>query len=33
MRHAPRLDFVADESFDRAAHLTALIAAANKPQP
>jgi ribosome-binding factor A len=32
MRHAPRLDFVADESFDRAAHLTALIAAANKPQ-
>jgi ribosome-binding factor A len=32
MRHAPRLDFVADDSFDRAAHLTALISAANKPQ-
>ncbi len=32
MRHAPRLDFVADDSFDRAAHLTALIDSANKPQ-
>jgi ribosome-binding factor A len=32
MRHAPRLDFVADDSFDRAAHLTALIGAANKPR-
>jgi ribosome-binding factor A len=32
MRHAPRLDFVADDSFDKAAHLTALISAANKPQ-
>jgi ribosome-binding factor A len=32
LRHAPRLDFVADESFDRAAHLTALINASNKPQ-
>jgi ribosome-binding factor A len=32
MRHAPRLTFVADDSFDRAAHLTALISAANKPR-
>ncbi len=32
MRHAPRLNFVADDSFDRAAHLTALISAANKPR-
>jgi ribosome-binding factor A len=32
MRHAPRLEFAADDSFDRAAHLTALIDAANKPQ-
>jgi ribosome-binding factor A len=31
LRHAPRLDFVADDSFDRAAHLTALISASNKP--
>lgn len=32
MRHAPRLAFVVDDSFDRAAHLTALIADANKPR-
>jgi ribosome-binding factor A len=32
LRHAPRLDFVSDESFDRAAHLTALIDSANKPR-
>lgn len=32
MRHAPRLNFIADDSFDRAAHLTALISAANKPR-
>jgi ribosome-binding factor A len=32
LRHAPRLIFVADESFDRAAQLTALITAANKPR-
>jgi ribosome-binding factor A len=32
LRHAPRLDFVADDSFDRAAELTALISAANKPR-
>src|SRR5262245_49044721 len=32
MRHAPRLDFVVDDSFDKAAHLTALISAANKPR-
>lgn len=32
LRHAPRLEFVADDSFDRAAHLTALISAANKPR-
>ena len=32
MRHAPRLQFVQDESFDRAAQLTALIDAANKPR-
>jgi ribosome-binding factor A len=31
LRHAPRLDFVRDDSFDRAAQLTALINAANKP--
>lgn len=33
LRHAPRLSFEIDESFDRAARLTALIAAANKPDP
>jgi ribosome-binding factor A len=33
LRHAPRLEFVADDSFDRAAELTALIDAANKPRP
>jgi len=32
LRHAPRLEFVADDSFDKAAHLTALIDAANKPR-
>jgi ribosome-binding factor A len=32
LRHAPRLAFVADESFDRAAELSALITAANKPR-
>jgi len=32
LRHAPRLVFVQDESFDRAADLTALIDAANKPR-
>lgn len=31
MRHAPRLQFVQDDSFDRAAALTALIDKANKP--
>ena len=30
LRHAPRLTFEIDESFDRAAHLTALISAAVK---
>ncbi len=30
MRHAPRLDFLLDETLDRAAHLTALIDAAVK---
>ncbi|HMA12680.1 MAG TPA: 30S ribosome-binding factor RbfA [Steroidobacteraceae bacterium] len=32
LRHAPRLQFVQDDSFDRAAALTALIDAANKPR-
>ncbi len=32
LRHAPRLQFVQDDSFDRAAELTALIDAANKPR-
>lgn len=32
LRHAPRLVFVQDDSFDRAAELTALIDAANKPR-
>jgi ribosome-binding factor A len=32
MRHAPRLQFVRDDSFDRAAELSALISAANKPR-
>jgi ribosome-binding factor A len=32
MRHAPRLQFVHDDSFDRAAALTALIDKANKPR-
>jgi ribosome-binding factor A len=30
MRHAPRLDFVLDESFDRAARLSALISSVNR---
>ena len=33
LRHAPRLLFELDESIDRAARLTALIDAANKPAP
>jgi ribosome-binding factor A len=32
LRHAPRLEFVADDTYDRAARLTALIDAANKPR-
>lgn len=32
LRHAPRLTFIHDDSIDRAAHLTALIDAANKPR-
>jgi ribosome-binding factor A len=32
LRHAPRLQFVADDSFDRAAKLNSLIDAANKPR-
>jgi ribosome-binding factor A len=32
LRHAPRLDFVLDDSFDRAAALDALISAANRPR-
>lgn len=32
LRHAPQLQFVLDESFDRAARLTALIDDAVKPQ-
>ena len=32
LRHAPRLQFVQDDSFDRAAELTALINSANKPR-
>jgi len=32
LRHAPRLEFVLDDSFDRAAELTALIDAANRPR-
>jgi ribosome-binding factor A len=32
LRHAPRLVFVVDDSFDRAAELSALITAANKPR-
>jgi ribosome-binding factor A len=32
LRHAPKLVFVADDSFDRAARLTDLITAANKPR-
>ena len=32
LRHAPRLEFVQDDSFDRAAQLTALIDSANKPR-
>lgn len=32
LRHAPRLEFVADDLLDKAAHLTALIDSANKPR-
>lgn len=32
LRHAPKLVFVADDSFDRAARLTDLISEANKPR-
>lgn len=32
LRHAPKLVFVADELFDKASELTALIDAANKPR-
>ncbi len=32
LRHAPRLEFAIDETFDRAAKLTALISAAVKNQ-
>ena len=32
LRHAPRLEFAIDETFDRAAKLTALISAAVKTQ-
>ena len=32
LRHAPKLVFVTDDSFDKAAQLTALIDAANKPR-
>jgi ribosome-binding factor A len=32
LRHAPRLVFVADDSFDRAARLTDLISTAIKPR-
>jgi ribosome-binding factor A len=32
LRHAPRLNFVQDDSFDKAAQLTALINAAIKPR-
>jgi len=31
LRHAPRLQFQFDDSFDRAAHLTSLIDRANAP--
>jgi ribosome-binding factor A len=30
LRHAPRLSFVADDSFDRAARLSALISSADR---
>jgi len=33
LRHAPQLQFEIDDSFDRAAHLTALINDAVKPPP
>jgi ribosome-binding factor A len=32
LRHAPRLQFIADDSYDRAARLSALIGAATKPR-
>jgi ribosome-binding factor A len=31
LRHAPQLEFTLDETFDRAARLSALIAKAVKP--
>ncbi|MGC4027763.1 MAG: 30S ribosome-binding factor RbfA [Steroidobacteraceae bacterium] len=33
LRHAPRLEFVLDDSFDKAARLEALLAAAKKSEP
>ncbi len=32
LRHAPRLEFIADDTFERAARLNALIDSANKPR-
>ena len=32
LRHAPRLQFIADDLFDKAARLNALIDSANKPR-
>ena len=32
LRHAPRLEFIADDTFERAARLDALIDSANKPR-
>lgn len=32
LRHAPRLEFIADDTYDRAARLNALIDSANKPR-
>jgi ribosome-binding factor A len=33
LRHAPRLEFLLDDSFDRAARLASLLADARKPEP
>ena len=33
LRHAPRLTFVLDDSFDKAARMEALLAAGHKPLP